>query len=357
MQRKEITIILIVLILLGIIGFVLIMQINPPINQYRNYVVSGKVITSGGSIGGQPQSIQIYYPYYAPEYLCRSSSQVQTSKIEWVDNTTGKFEALFTVPVGLSKVIITTDCSSCENQEIDLGNIPNSVNLIWGKRNCENNIEILDSGKEKIIEHARNFLNGIEVDIVNKPFNSTEMQSIKEDLKMGKEAVAESERINTYNESIIQAYYAEWFAWKAQYKKRLFELKYCLGEVNAILDQYKNDNCYAPEYKSSEDYSSANRTYYSSENTRLLNDYPYSIKEPERMKEEIRHINIDGISDANNRCTDSLIINKTFEKQKPYCEARKFTIGINLIILAIVSLYIGILIGNFLKVEKHEKNK
>lgn len=346
MSKRGITLIitLIGLILLGVTY--LVINLSPPINQYKNYVISGKAIVSEDIIGGQPTVIQIYYPYYTSEYLCRGS-QVQTSKIEWVDNKTGNFETLFTVPVGLSKVVITTDCSSCESQEINLEKIPDSVELVLGKRKCEKSPEI-SNDVGKVLEHSRNFLNGIEEDITNKPFNSSEMRSIKEDLREGREAIGNSQRINVYNESILQAYYAEWFSWKAQYKSRLFELKYCLEKINKIFDQYKNDKCYAPEYKSGEDFSSANGTYYSLGGSGLLNDYPYDIKEPERMKEEIRHIyqNLDRISDANMECDNSLsVIGKTFETQKPYCEARKYVDVIDIITAIIVSLYVGILIG------------
>ena len=346
MEKKSYLFVLGILILLGIIGMILTVKIIPPSNQYKNYVISGSIIPSEKVVGNKPNYVYVYYPYYIPKYLCRSSD-IQLSAIEWLDENNGEYQILFTVPVGLGEVIITTDCSSCEHTKVKLDEIPESVDLIWGSAKCEDDFQISEQ-QPKAVEHARNFLNGIDTNIVDKPFNSSEVQSIKNDVKRGMDEIFESDGIrDKINESLLHAYYAEWFAWRAQYKLKLFELKYCVNEVGSLVKSHGDDKCFVPDYNAYNDYKSANSTYFSLSDSRLLNDYPFDIKELDEMEKEIDYVHgqVKRVSDSLRECTDSRgIINGTFEFQRPYCEARNITIKITYLIWAIVFIYIGILI-------------
>jgi len=62
MERKSYLFIFIILILLGIIGIILTVEIVPPSNQYKNYVISGSIIPSEKTIENKPQYVYVYYP-------------------------------------------------------------------------------------------------------------------------------------------------------------------------------------------------------------------------------------------------------------------------------------------------------
>ena len=316
--------------------------------------ISGKIEPSEKIVGDKPQYVYVYYPYYIPKYLCRSSD-IQLSAIKWIDENKGEYQILITVPVGLNEVLITTDCSSCDNKIVLLKEIPESVNLIWGSQKCEDNFQLSEQ-QQQAVEHARNFLNRIETNIVGEPFNSSESQSIKDDVKRGRDEIFESDSIrNNVNDSVLHAYYAEWFAWKAEYKLRLFELKYCVQKVYTLVQTYKNDECFVPDYNSYNDYESANSTYFSLNNGRLLDEYPFDKKEVDEMKKEISDVRnqIDWVSESLRKCEDSQrIMNGTFEFQKPYCERRGIGFKVTYITWIIVFVYIGILIEKGRKIWK-----
>lgn len=245
----------------------------------------------------------------------------------------------------MKEVILTTDCSSCEYEIVNLEKEPGEVNLVWGSQKCEETFKIPEQRNE-IITHARNFLNGIDSEKVNKPFNPSEMQSINGDIGHGRDAIFQSDYTTDKNESLLQAYYAEWFAWRARYKMLLFETGYYINKTNVLLNSY-TDSCYVPDHDAFGDYSSANRSYISLKEDRLLGDHPYDVKDIEKMKGKIRvlHNRVQFISDVRNDVETALrIINGTFEFQKPYCEARDIDIKITYLIWAIVFVYIGILI-------------
>jgi len=333
-------------ILLGVIITILLIEINPPANQYKNYIISGSVNPSDKIVGGKPPYVSIYYPYYMPEYLCRSQD-IQVSAINWSDENNGKYQILVSVPVGLDEVIITTDCSSCEYKKVNLNESSQSVDLIWGSAKCGDEFQISEQ-PIKVVEYTRNLLNEIERNIVNKSFNSSEIQSIKGDVEKGRDKISESDRItDDINGSLLNAYYAEGFAWRARYKLRVFELKYCVSKGGSLLKSYEDNPCFIPDYNAYTNYKSSNNTYFSLSDRRLLSNYLFSKKEIGDMKKEIEdiHRQYGWVSKSLEKCKDSSrIINGTFEYQKPFCKARQIEIGINWISWAIVFIYLGILI-------------
>lgn len=346
-KDKTLYILLVILALLGIMGVILPIIFAPPSNQYRTYVISGKINPSEQIVGNKPQYVSVYYPNSMPQYLCRSSI-VKSSAIEWVDGTNGEYQVLFTVPIGLNDILLTTDCTSCDNKKVRLNAIPNSIDLTWGAQKCNVSFQI-DTEQPKAVEHAGNFLNYIDVELVDKNFNSSDVQSIKQDIKQGKDAILESDRMKTSNsnESLLHAYYAEWFARRARYKMRLFELKNCIGETNALIKYRENDKCFIPDHEAHTDYSDANVSYSYSKDSRLLTEYPFDIQDVDKMKQELVYVDNQEqtVYDLLRKCEDSFeIITGTFEYQRPYCEARAFNFHVTYLIWIVVCIYIGILI-------------
>lgn len=345
MEKKVIVFVFTVLILLGIIGYVSTIKLTPPTNQYKSYVISGKVLPSEKIAGDQPSYVYAYYPYYNSNYLCRSSErEIKLSEIKWIDNTTGNFEIYFSIPLGLNEVILTNNCASCEHTTIDLTNIPSAINLKWGGEKCEEKFEV---SNQNLLPSARNILSGVSSGLENNRFNASEKQDIQEYIKTGWEMIAQSDPKVESNESILYAHYSEWFALAAKGKLKLLNLKYCLQEQNALMERYADDPCYVPDHSTYEYYNEANSTYASMRTYTFRERDPFDTRDIDIMKRELTYL--DGLntrlSELNGKCEGSLrVINETFELQKPYCEARGIIFKATYVIWAIVLVYIGILI-------------
>ncbi|MBI3035798.1 hypothetical protein HYY71_05745 [Candidatus Woesearchaeota archaeon] len=351
MERKSYLFILIILVLLGTIAIILTTKTTIPTNQYRNYVISGKITSAEKITGKMPDFVHVYYPFYNLDFLCRSS-RIELTKISWINEHTGEYEILLNVPVGLHQVILTTDCTTCDYINLSLKDIPTSVDLKWGDRKCPSNFKISDN-KLGIVKDTRTFLNKRETNLVNKPYTSTEKFDIGQDIERSRQSISQSEDSSDANESLLHAYYAQWFSWRVLFRIELYDLKYCLNKINILLEKY-NDSCFIPDYSSHDKYRSANSTYHST-NNRYFDYFPYEKKEPEKMIAEILSMRslVEWLSDANNNCENSeSVMKNTFEFQEPYCKARKFKIQINYIIWAIVFIYLGLLIEKFIRWKK-----
>jgi len=359
-MKKEVVVpILVILILLGVLAYTysLIQICTPPSNQYMDYVISGSINYSAESTGNKPHYVNVYYPYDNPDYLAKKQRiNSNSAEINWIDNVSGEYEVYFEAPIGLKKVILNTDIYSCNYEPVNLTGDLIRKDLIWGIQKCESgsvseNITVLSKEVGNYLENNRRMLLGKQ-----KQFNSSEVESIEADIDRGFDRLNRLSKYYKsvdYNESLLEAYYAYWFYLTSRYKIRLFELKYCLEQVDAILESHKNDSCYVPDNKAYDYYHLSNQTYSQS---RALNKLPFHIDDTEKMKEEISFVdeyNIDRVSEANEKCKNSLsIINETFEFQKPYCEKRANAIYLfNFTWLLIdmwfifVVLGIGILIG------------
>lgn len=353
MNKQSAVYFLSVLVLLGIIVCILTIKIIPPSNQYKSYVISGRIEPAEKVVGDKPQYVNVYYPYYAPKYLCRSSD-IQISSINWFNDTTGEYQIQIAVPVGLKEVVITTDCSSCDHKTILLKESLDSVNLLWGDKKCESDFQLSEQ-QPQVVESARNLLNIIETNNVDKPFNSSEIQSIKTDLKAGRDEIGESDMVmNNVNDSLLHAYYASWFAGRARYKSLLFELEYCVNEVGTLLREHESDKCFVPDYTAYTDYKSANSSPFL-KGSILLGDSPFNTKDLDKIKDETRYVYdyAAHVSDSLQKCENSkTILNGTFEFQKPYCTARKIVFNAQYIIWAIIFVYVGILVEKGKKIWK-----
>src|SRR3989338_8407666 len=112
---------LLTLILAGIITITAVTYSQFPSATYKSYDIRGNITYSDGA-QNKSQIVYAYYPYYDIEHLYRSTL-IQTNKINWINNFSGTFEIFFTVPIGLTKIVITANPSSCDHKEIDLTKI------------------------------------------------------------------------------------------------------------------------------------------------------------------------------------------------------------------------------------------
>jgi len=365
MKKKVIIPISILVILLVAIAYTysLTQICTPPSNHYKSYIISGSITSSAESTGNKPHYVNVYYPYYNPQYLAqRQRINSNSAKIKWIDDVSGEYEVYFEVPVGLKEVILNTDIYSCNYETVNLTNETIRRDLIWGVQKCEDEHPI-SGNKIELLFNVRNYLDRDSMWLDQNQFNSSEKENIRKDIQRGRERVTIADSSQTeYNKSLLEAHYAYWFASNAEYKINLLELKYCLEQVDAILESHKNDNCYIPDKSSYDDYLSSNHTYFSEGEMSYRNYHPYEINETEKMKNKISHIQgeIEYVSEANENCKNSLsIINGTFEFQKPYCEKRnillKTTNLVGYLIWTIVFIYIGILIGILIEKQKRWK--
>lgn len=344
MNLKETIYNVTILILLIIISAILITDMNVPTNDYETYVISGKVSSVDDPIGVKPKYVYLSYPYYILKYLYRSED-ITLAKIDWADENEGSYQVSFTVPIGLNEVILSTDTSSCDYLSVGLKNIPTSVDLTWGINKCEDKYPISNE-TSLVVSGARNFLNSLDTNLVKKKFNSTEKDYIKEDIAKGREEISKSERETEYTPSLLHAYYAQWYAMRASYTVKLYELKYCILETENILTEYSNDSCFVPEYQSLNKYISANETLTSHIGGRLLDEYPYDKTEISKIIDELDYLDdqFDNINEALKKCENSQpLINNTFSYQKPYCEARHFRFSLSIFIWVFIAFYLGII--------------
>jgi len=345
MEKRTIVYILTIIILLVAISIFISIKLTPKTNNYKTYVVSGKVLPSKDFVNQrQPKYVYVYYPFHLPNYLCRGN-EFQLSIINWIDEKEGKFEIYFTVPEKMSKIILTVDCSTCDYKEINLNEIPESIDIPWGSAKCEESYEISDK-KDEIIDHARNMFNYIEKEIVEKPFNESEKQSVKEDIRLGRDAIFDSESSKEEDESLSKAYESQWLGWKAEYKMTLFELRYCIDKVDTLFNTYKDKNCFIPDYTSYRSFISANESYNSRKDDRTLNENSPGTNNITELERKIKnlHRDFDWTKDSLYECEDAFqTLNATFTYQEPYCDARTVVSWSIYTLLIILGFFAGIL--------------
>lgn len=341
-QIKKGVILVMVLVGLILLGLILEYRNLPPSNQYKDYVISGKVVAVDEIVGIKPDYVSVYYN----NPLCINNAE-QISKIKWLDNSTGQFEIYFTAPAGLKEVIITTSCNSPESKNINLKDIPVSVELILGRENVDGNalvnddLDKLSSISEEIMLETEDKLNQLE-----GKFLTQEEQFIKDDISNVRKERIYSKRSTDSNEKLLYVYYAEWFALRAKYRFELYSLNQSLRKIEKILNSHSN-GCYVPDYNAYKDYISANKSYFYLKNSNLLEKEPHYIKDFDILKQQILYANsnANGIENLVRMSDKSFeIINGTFEFQRPYCEKRDKIVKITVIYWAFVFVYMGILI-------------
>ena len=342
-----------ILFLLGLVfNLVLIDEYSnlPPSNQYKDYVISGKVVTVDEIVGTKPDYVSVYYN----NHLCINNEE-QISKIKWLDNFTGQFDIYFTAPVGLKEVIITTSCNSPDFKNVNLTDIPAYVELVLGREKVNVNALVNDdldklySISEEIMLETEDKLNQLE-----GKFLTQEEQFIKDDFSNVRKELIYSKTSTDSNESLLNAYYAEWFALRAEYRFELYSLKYSLRNIEENLTSHSN-GCYIPDFNAYKDYISANNSYLSLKNNDLLEKDPRYIKEIELIKQQILYANSDVIRLRNMvRISDKSveIINGTFEFQRPYCEKREIIKKSTILYWGLVGIFIGIIFEKLWKIKQ-----
>ena len=340
MKRIEKGVILFIVVV-GLIHLGLILEYShlPPSNQYKDYIISGKVVVVDEIVETKPDYVSVYYN----NPLCINNEE-QISKIKWLDNFTGQFEIYFTAPVGLKEVIITTSCNSPDFKNVNLTDIPAYVELVLGRENVDGNFVVSDQ-KDEVVKIANRIFAGTDTKLESVEKQSTEYEKIRGDNYKVKEEIEKSSYSDN-NESLLNAYYAEWFALRAEYRFELYSLNHSLRNIEEVLNSHSNE-CYVPDYNAYKDYISANKSYISLKNSKFLDEEPYYVKEIDIIKQKIKYANSDAIRVRNMvRMSDKSfeIINGTFEFQRPYCEKRDNIIKVTVIYWAFVFVYLGILI-------------
>lgn len=342
MKTKSIIMVIVILLILAIASIIFLKIYFPKYNNYNQYPLRGEVVLKS-NIGDRPSYVAIYYPYFQIDNLCQGE-EIDITRIDWINDSYGKFDILITVPIGLKKVILTTNCDKCNHQEIYLDNIQNSINLIYDGSKCENK-EDVGNAPTQVIEIARNVLNRVDEEKSSKIFNNSEFEDLNQDIERGRSYISESDRDLSYDNKLRDAYFSEWLAWRSSYKQGFLDLKYCLIEVE---DNFKKkDKCYSPDYNSYLDYLSVNRTYYSDLNGYILKREPFEIKNNNTLlKQEVLWAKQDWVRIYNEKekCTKTRdIIDATFDYQKPYCSIRN-VVDIGIIVnTAIIFTLLGIL--------------
>ena len=331
-----------------------------PKNQNQEFVISGKVLPAKTATGSHPSLVRASYPPAGLDNLCRGG-EIAITKINWVGNI-GTYQIVFRASAGLNAIALTTDCDYCDRVVVSLKSNNQVQDLSWGNKTCMMDGEYTYEDKEKVLERANLFTKFIDSQLLKTSnLNESERQSIRDDISRATEENIEANRPKDANESILHAYYAEWYATRAEYRLALFSLKYCLNDVAALLKVYKDDGCYVPDYGSFQGYLMANNTFFSLDNSRFLEDTPYGVTDLEKMKFELiyAHNKYSWISEqqfAPSQCLNSYkLINATFEFQKPYCEGIKTIEYVSYLFWSLALIYLGILIGRIW--DLYEKRK
>lgn len=351
----------IAILALGIIAlYIYLTPCNVPVLTGEYWVtIHGKVLPSPNitekDTAQRPRFMYVYYPYFNPEYVC-NSKEIQLADITWLNDNEGIYSITFTLSVDM-EVILTTDCTGCNPKRVSISRSNNNVeaDVFWGTEKCYSEYDIPDSVDE-IISRNQNRFDYMDIELTTKNFNASEKQDIKSDIKDGREQIRNSNEIKTdINESIKHALYSEFFFWRAKYKWELFDLKYCIEDIDKLEGQFI-DKCYYHDYSSVLDYNDAKSVYQSSLNSNILRYGAYDLQKIE-IKSYIGNINNnwDRLRNINGKCEGSSYkLNKTLEYQKSYCEHRKNMCNLVNLTYIIIILSIGVLIGNWSA--KNQKN-
>ncbi len=349
MNKKIVCII--VLLFLGVLSvglYFLIDSSNPPgINDYRWITISGEVKPyDTNNLENRPKYVRLYFPYYEPQYLCRSE-QFGLAEIGWINETHGSYSITLEVPKMLKKVTLTTDCSLCEYNDVFIPNDDIESDVFWGYPECIEQGYSVPEDVEKVINDADLMKEGVEEEMIGKRLNSSEKESIEEDLRDVKGFIRDSKNSNQLNESLLYAYYSYWSAWRARYKLRLFELKYCIEDIKSLLEA-QNNMCPIPDYESYKEFLSLNNTYQSKSMSSILRGNAQNYRNITEIVSKIKYLkrNMGYFSEDTHDCERAFnILNESFEFQKPYCETRANSVLLFNVILLIIFLGVGILIG------------
>jgi len=356
--------------ILALLVFGLYIYLNPcpvPLSSEGFWVtIHGRVLPpSDGTLDDtldKPDFLYVYYPYHNPRYICRSNA-IQLGDITWFNETEGTYSVTFRLSVDMD-VILTTECTACNPKRVSITKENNNleVDALWGTEKCYE-AEGISTDPNSLISQNRERANNIETELTNKDFNDSEKESIRSDIKEARDQIGESEpKIKTdINGSIKHALYSEFFNWKALYKRELFDLKYCISEVDNLLEQ-NAEEAYYLDYSSILDYNDSKRIYLSSSDSNVLRRDPRESEEIEEIKSDIGWIkrSREWLMEANRKCEESSYkLKKTLEYQKPYLEYRKNMCKlVNWVIVTFI-LFLVILIGNWSskKYGKDEKEK
>lgn len=349
--------ILIIATIFIIISILLVLSFNygkPDHQLSENFQVTikGKVTSSSDDYDSttSPNIVRVYHSYYNLNNLCEADL-IELANISWNSNKDeGEYIITFELPVE-QEVIVTPNCNGCLHERVFVSKKENlhEIDLKWDTSTCREERERYDDSEEAS-ERARNLFDSIESMLVSQDFSPNMTNSIKVDVQRGRDNIRDASTTSNGNESLFEAYYALFYAWKAFYKMDAFELNTCLKNIeNELL--IHSDSCYTIPYEASEGYKSSSSAYNSSVDAiKRLDKRSYGLPEFENLINAIDGIYNDRgrIRTASRTCDDSLrLISKSLEYQEPYCKRAKFTSNFVNFTLVLIALMVGIIIGKF----------
>jgi hypothetical protein len=358
------TIILLFLILIGISYFAyfnirpLLLQTEYPPSIWAT--IHGNITLTKDFLDSnlpRPENILIYLPT-DPSFLCSRGIPLQNiGNINWSSNNiTGNYSITFSLPIP-AIVYVTPDCEGCNHQQvnIDQNGANKEVDIIWDSQRCpESSISVSNDPQEVITQVDKGFvLLDADATSLYNGFNKTQQDSIESDIGQGKGFISNIALGDTGNQKLVDAYSALWYYWRGLYKEEAFKLNNCVDQIQTIINEHNDSLCYIMEFSSNETFSfhkqSANYLGY-------LNDNPQNYNTVESLKNSITILSSNYLMTeqlAVNCQTNLDLINRTFNFQTPYCEAKKATFNFFNYVPIVLSILIGTFFGLILESRLH----
>ncbi len=350
-KKKIIIPIVIILVLVLIFAYYLASSIQPKPSDTGFWVtIKGEISHSNKlkpeDLGSRPQAINVREPFHNPNLLCRSRRK-GIAPINWINDNLGTYSIPIWLPAPMD-VVLTTDCSGCNHNTISISDddIEVQSNIQWDKEKCSAEEYNFPNEKEQILKNIRTSLDRIDEEMSKRNFNDTERDIIKDDIKQARRQITSSSNQNNETESLWLTYYANYFAWRAEWTLNLFDLKYCV-EKTARLTRTYDDACYEPNYEADLVYQDSSDWYYSTSYGKFDDEEPY-WRDPQDVNWEFDDIyrSSKELDEVFARCENSFeILNDTFEYQKPYCEKRKISIIALKWAEILILITLGVLVG------------
>ena len=332
--------IILVLILLG--NYFLINSISPPHNEVSKYSIHGRVLLTDNVLG-QPKFVMIYYPYYSNDLLCSNGVEIDITSINWTSNKEGEYTIFFAVPSSLKNIVVSLECPTCAMKSVNLDEIPDSVDLTWDGTYC-NEIKVASGTASQIATEAQRISAAITSEM--NDINKIQQKIVMPDIDETSYSIIDYGN-PPFEDSLKNAYYANWFAWNARYKLSYFKLGNCLDNINSILISHNNNSCYIPDYETYQQFLSINithSTYRDPEDftqIKSIDDFTIIQGEINNVAQKWNNFNQEMW-----RCEEVYrTINNSFVMQDSYCKTNKWVKSSLFISLILTSLAIGILIG------------
>lgn len=350
--NQKIGLFILFLIIINIILLLINIRVYPIYNQSRTYAISGTIKPTSEWVNNKPQFVEAYYPYPLTNLLCHGE-KITFAQINWSSEDEGNYVLFLTVPDAISQVILTTDCSRSVSKDVKLDKKILISNLDYGG-NAYDNSNVAKGEASSVILEAQRIVSDVSPQGIK---NNSNWIVIKNDMDIMGSYIVDYGNSKDTELGLKNAYSADLFAWNIRKKFAFYKLEDCLQEINILINSKKKNSCYIPDSSSNLSYNSLSTSY----NSFVSYSYNEDISRlnTSALKEKIYYAHVDWQKAYNylDKCyRTGELVNKTFEIQKPYCEAQKISKNSTIAIWFIIAIYIGILIETWRR-EKWAKAK